>query len=238
MFCANCGTKQNEGEKFCPNCGTRFEIVTPNTSKVDNGKVKNVMQPKVNKSSDVKVKTINNKDNERSTQIKSKKASGIDKKNNETVDTRKKTNGEENIYERLVWKNIDTIGSNDDFYQQVYLTLQTGIISDVIKSTEVKLDLLEYTYFKHNTTNGRIEFFFVLKDNKTKINELEQKIKSYNIKARKNNYNIIKFDKDMKTVEGRFVRKNLGFLESILSWNAELDFEEILNLCKSIRRTK
>ena len=25
MFCANCGTKQNEGEKFCPNCGTRFE---------------------------------------------------------------------------------------------------------------------------------------------------------------------------------------------------------------------
>lgn len=25
MFCANCGTKQNEGEKFCPNCGTKFE---------------------------------------------------------------------------------------------------------------------------------------------------------------------------------------------------------------------
>lgn len=26
MFCANCGTKQNEGEKFCPNCGTKFDI--------------------------------------------------------------------------------------------------------------------------------------------------------------------------------------------------------------------
>lgn len=25
MFCANCGIKQNEGEKFCPNCGTKFE---------------------------------------------------------------------------------------------------------------------------------------------------------------------------------------------------------------------
>lgn len=25
MFCANCGTKQNDGEKFCPNCGTKFE---------------------------------------------------------------------------------------------------------------------------------------------------------------------------------------------------------------------
>ena len=25
MFCANCGTKQNEGEKFCPNCGSKFK---------------------------------------------------------------------------------------------------------------------------------------------------------------------------------------------------------------------
>lgn len=25
MFCANCGTKQNEGEKYCPSCGRKFE---------------------------------------------------------------------------------------------------------------------------------------------------------------------------------------------------------------------
>ena len=28
MFCANCGTKQGEGEKFCPNCGAKFEETT------------------------------------------------------------------------------------------------------------------------------------------------------------------------------------------------------------------
>lgn len=27
MFCARCGTKQEEGEKFCPNCGSQFEVL-------------------------------------------------------------------------------------------------------------------------------------------------------------------------------------------------------------------
>lgn len=41
MFCANCGTKQNEGEKFCPNCGTRFE----EPLKVEEVKAKEVVKP-------------------------------------------------------------------------------------------------------------------------------------------------------------------------------------------------
>ena len=54
MFCANCGTKQNEGEKFCPNCGTRFEEpkivkeeVSVDTSKQTLPKNEEVDLPKV-----------------------------------------------------------------------------------------------------------------------------------------------------------------------------------------------
>lgn len=34
MCCANCGTKQNEGEKYCPNCGQKFECKPLKTEKV------------------------------------------------------------------------------------------------------------------------------------------------------------------------------------------------------------
>ena len=33
-FCANCGTKTDEGTKFCPNCGNTIEAETPQTPPV------------------------------------------------------------------------------------------------------------------------------------------------------------------------------------------------------------
>jgi uncharacterized membrane protein YvbJ len=38
MFCANCGTKQNEGEKFCPNCGTKFEMTLSSNNNINEDK--------------------------------------------------------------------------------------------------------------------------------------------------------------------------------------------------------
>lgn len=49
MFCANCGTKQNEGEKFCPNCGTKFE----EPLKVEVAKVEEVSKSEKSKPEDV-----------------------------------------------------------------------------------------------------------------------------------------------------------------------------------------
>lgn len=49
MFCANCGTKQNEGEKFCPNCGTKFE----EPLKVEEAKVEEISKTEKPKPEDV-----------------------------------------------------------------------------------------------------------------------------------------------------------------------------------------
>ena len=48
MFCANCGTKQNDGEKFCPNCGTKFE----EPLKVEVAKVEEVSKTEKSKPED------------------------------------------------------------------------------------------------------------------------------------------------------------------------------------------
>lgn len=57
MFCANCGTKQNEGEKFCPNCGTKFE----EPLKVEEAKVEEISKTEKPKPEDVVPVKIDNK---------------------------------------------------------------------------------------------------------------------------------------------------------------------------------
>ena len=47
MFCANCGTRQNVGERFCPNCGEKFSVVTPLVSEEDKCDCKNGQQEDV-----------------------------------------------------------------------------------------------------------------------------------------------------------------------------------------------
>lgn len=63
MFCANCGTKQNEGEKFCPNCGTKFEI---KSLKVEIKKEeKNIIVSSSANKENLKDKSVENKPNNR-----------------------------------------------------------------------------------------------------------------------------------------------------------------------------
>lgn len=54
MFCANCGTKQNEGEKFCPNCGTKFE----EPLKVEVAKVEEVSKSEASKPENIVLEKI------------------------------------------------------------------------------------------------------------------------------------------------------------------------------------
>lgn len=50
MFCANCGTRQESGEKFCPNCGTKFEVTTEaEESKDSKAKTKKTKTKKIEK---------------------------------------------------------------------------------------------------------------------------------------------------------------------------------------------
>lgn len=54
MFCAKCGTKQGEGEKFCPTCGTKFEEVTITAQKSED----NAAPQTLNKTSLADIETV------------------------------------------------------------------------------------------------------------------------------------------------------------------------------------
>ena len=111
MFCANCGTKQNEGEFFCPNCGTRFEKITLENNIESNLK---------NNDKDLTDAILFNKENQNS--IK-------DELN--IVQTQK-----EDKY-ALLWEKININGGELSLVLREN-QLDSGIISDVIE--EVNID--------------------------------------------------------------------------------------------------
>ena len=87
MFCANCGIKQNEGEKFCPNCGTKFEELL----KVEVSKVEEISKPKAPKPKNV----------------------ALDK-NDVTVKNRSQTTKEEKIVSTITYKKEKEVQNNID----------------------------------------------------------------------------------------------------------------------------
>ena len=87
MFCANCGTKQNEGEKFCPNCGTKFE----EPLKVKESKVEEV-----------------------STSETSEPENIVPKKNDVTAKDKSQTTKEEKIVSTITYKKEKEVKSNID----------------------------------------------------------------------------------------------------------------------------
>ena len=98
MFCANCGTKQNEGEKFCPNCGTKFE----EPLKVEVSKVEEISKSKATKPKNIapEKKDVTVKDRSQTTKedkivstIKYKKENEVKSK----IDVQVTKSGEETV---------------------------------------------------------------------------------------------------------------------------------------------
>ena len=98
MFCANCGTKQNEGEKFCPNCGTKFE----EPLKVEVSKVEEISKSKALKPKNIapEIKDVTGKDRSQTTKedkivstIKYKKENEVKSK----IDVQVTKSGEETV---------------------------------------------------------------------------------------------------------------------------------------------
>ena len=162
MFCANCGTKQNEGEKFCPNCGTRFEepLVVKVTkveevSKPEAFKSESVVPKKIeatalneteipqkektnkeyNEKFTVKINTSNNKKSSLKTTEKTVvKDTAIINKITKTEQEYKQFNEWDNIKNK---KNVD----NSMLLIDIDNKVQSGIISDkYIIDTEILLD--------------------------------------------------------------------------------------------------
>lgn len=257
MFCANCGTKQNEGEKFCPNCGTKFEeplkvemtkveeVSKSETSMPENivPGTKEVRSKKdnaskiVNKTKDIEKCISDTESYKEVEEIKQNDSKiKIAQYRNKAIPV--ETTQESNLYKSMVWERINSKSMVEHFLRGVYLSSYSGIISDIVYKEDVEVSILEYTYLKNDVAKGRIEYFLVLKDNKKILGEIEQKIIAYNKKARENNYYSIKYNKMERSVKARYVRKEASFLDSLFGWNAEFYFKEILELCKSIRRTK
>ena len=162
MFCANCGTKQNEGEQFCPNCGTRFEepLVVKVTkveevSKPEAFKSESVVPKKIeatalneteipqkektnkeyNEKFTVKINTSNNKKSSLKTTEKTVvKDTAIINKITKTEQEYKQFNEWDNIKNK---KNVD----NSMLLIDIDNKVQSGIISDkYIIDTEILLD--------------------------------------------------------------------------------------------------
>lgn len=162
MFCANCGTKQNEGEKFCPNCGTRFEeplkvkvtkveeVSKPNASKPENvvpekieatalieteTSQKKKTNKECNKKSTVKIDTSNNKEASLETTEKiAVKDTAIIEKITKTIPEYKQTNEWDDLKNK---KDVD----NSMLLVDINNKVQSGVISDkYIYNTKILLD--------------------------------------------------------------------------------------------------
>lgn len=162
MFCANCGTKQNEGEKFCPNCGTRFEeplkvkvtkveeVSKPNASKPENvvpekieatalieteSSQKEKTNKECNKKSTVKIDTSNNKEASLETTEKIVvKDTAIIEKITKTIPEYKQTNEWDDLKNK---KDVD----NSMLLVDINNKVQSGVISDkYIYNTKILLD--------------------------------------------------------------------------------------------------
>ena len=209
MFCANCGTKQNEGEFFCPNCGTRFEKITLENNIESNLK---------NNDKDLTDAILFNKENQNS--IK-------DELN--IVQTQK-----EDKY-ALLWEKININGGELSLVLREN-QLDSGIISDVIE--EVNIDYECEDVYKHfDEENGCFEFFYILDYRLNGTKDIINMINKYNINATSNGYEKIYLIINEKhcIVNAVLKRKNLGFWDAILSWNPEYDFKRICNLCEPLK---
>lgn len=209
MFCANCGTKQNEGEFFCPNCGTRFEKITLENNIESNLK---------NNDKDLTDAILFNKENQNS--IK-------DELN--IVQTQK-----EDKY-ALLWENININGGELSLVLREN-QLDSGIISDVIEEMDIDYGC-EDVYKHFDEKNGCFEFFYILDYRLNGTKEIINMINKYNINASRNGYeNIYLIINEKQCIVNAVLRrKNLGFWDAILAWNPEYDFKRICNLCEPLK---
>ena len=233
MFCANCGTKQNEGEKFCPNCGTKFEKLFYENNIVSNQKnnyedltdvvsINIETNSPISEQGDLTIKKINDTDN--------LKENGKSIKNEFNIVETKK----EDKY-ALLWEKININGGELSLVLREN-QLDSGIISDVIE--EVNIDYDSEDVYKHfDEENGCFEFFYILDYRLNGTKDIINMINKYNINATSNGYEKIYLIINEKhcIVNAVLKRKNLGFWDAILSWNPEYDFKRICNLCEPLK---
>lgn len=213
MFCANCGTKQNEGEKFCPNCGMKFEIIPSHNNDIIESK-----QHGKTVSGEIVVKNetfdLHNSASEGIHQIKKRVLGGEDK------------------YAHI-WQEILQNKNNISFIH-VDETIQSGVISDIVLKESINVEY-ELNYKNFNSLSFRIgthKFCYLLNYNNPLINEIERLVHKYNAKAIKNKYDMIEFDKSIGYIKAQFKEKFLTFS----LWDPFCDFENICKLCEKIKR--
>ena len=138
MFCANCGTKQNEGEKFCPNCGTKFE----KPLKVEATRVEEVSKSETSEPENI-----------------------VPKKNDVTVKIETQTTEEKTVLENEESESIIETGSSNDKEVKVEINKSTITIepknNTIVESLNTKEQVSE-----HNT--NVVEKFLPQEEVKTK----------------------------------------------------------------------
>lgn len=261
MFCANCGTKQNEGEKFCPNCGTRFEEPL---------KIEEVIKIE-------SFKTVNNAPEKSSTIVQSEKETSVTNafvkeeiEDNLSIELyRESTNcikENEHLDDVNFWNElkINYNADNSKLLQEVDLLKQSGVISDKYKFEKTVIcdsktilrkmkseiydelhnngSVLRFKlYIDCNFLNGKIKFIYNGREYSLFDYDLKRAIDYFNEEVDReycNDY-YIKYDKDKNIVEGLFTKEHKGFWGFMKAApneeKLELRFREIYSICNKIR---
>lgn len=229
MFCANCGTKQIEGDKFCPNCGTKFEATSST-----NGKE---VQPKQEKEVASTESSVNNIDVETksSAPVKSnKKTKNVEKANEFTGQSSNTQLKREDKYADI-WREIEENGDNIP-YVVVSFEMAGLITKSFAEEKEIHYDRGDI-YKKFDESNGVFEFLSLVNSMHPDMKELCKMINDYNDNADKNGYERIYIDIGDKqsVINAILTKKELGFWETLFSWNPELDFKRIYDMCERIK---
>lgn len=261
MYCANCGTKQNESEKFCPNCGTRFEISSHTNieksilkeekeltdtiitnkkivqpTSISENIITNNLEEEIN-SNIVFVKKENNQNieiNLISETVNSNSEIISPNYSLEKINDNYSSIKTENKY-AFVWEVIDKNGNNAPIVSKENYW-DSGIISDVIIENNIDYEIVD-TYKHFDERNGVFELLYILDNRLNETKNIIYRINQYNEKIKNTDYEriylIIKNDQCI--VNAYFKRKNLGFWDTLLSWDPEYEFVKICNLCEPLK---
>lgn len=228
MFCANCGTKQIEGEKFCPNCGTKFEATSST-----NGKDVRSKQEKEVASTESSVNNID-VETKSSAPVKSnKKTKNVEKANEITGQSSNTQLKREDKYADI-WREIEENGDNIPFVR-TGISLIANSYSN-IEEKEIHYDCGDI-YKKFDESNGVFEFLSLVNSKHPDMEKLRKMINDYNDNVDKNGYERIYIDIGDKqsVINAILTKKELGFWETLFSWNPESDFKQIYDMCERIK---
>lgn len=223
MFCANCGTKQIEDEKFCPNCGTKFEATSSTKGKE--------VQPKQEKEVASPDSSVNSIDVETksSISVKSNKKTKNVKKTNEGQSSNTQLKREDKYAD--IWREIEENGDNIPFVFGMGLITKSDI-----EEKEIHYDR-EDIYKKFNESKGVFEFLSLVNSKHPDMKKLCKMINDYNDNVDKNGYERIYIDIGDKqsVINAILTKKEQGFWETLFSWNPESDFKRIYDMCERIK---